>query len=363
MPIRHAIWKVSAQPQPLAESALASEAMLEEMIVAAPRMLSEEWLLIGRQEKTTHGGIIDLLAIAPDGALVLIELKRNKTPRDVVAQALDYASWVEKLMPEAIAAIYSRFKPGNSLAEDFKVRFGSPLDEESLNQSHQIIIVAASLDDSTERIVGYLSGRDIPINVLFFQVFSHGDEKFISRSWLLDPVHTQVSAAISPSTASEPWNGEFYVSFGHGASRSWSDATEFGFISAGGGAWYSKTLGLLSPGDRVWVKAPGYGFVGVGRVTGPVQPSDSFCVVTQEGEVPVLTVAKRGDYHIDCGDNPDTREYFVPVQWLNTVPTDRGVKGIGLFGNQNTVCKPTTPKWRSTVDLLKEKFPMFDKTV
>jgi hypothetical protein len=35
---------------------------------------------------------------------------------------------------------------------------------------------------------------------------------------------------------------------------------------------------------------------------------------------------------------------------------------IGLFGNQNTVCKPTTPKWRSTVDRLKQKFPHFDQS-
>lgn len=43
----------------------------------------------------------------PDGALVLIELKRDRTPREVVAQALDYACWVEKLEAEDIAAIYS----------------------------------------------------------------------------------------------------------------------------------------------------------------------------------------------------------------------------------------------------------------
>jgi RecB family endonuclease NucS len=77
------------------------------MIVAAPRMLSDDWMLIGRQENTGLGGIIDLLAIAPDGSLVLIELKRDKTPRDVVAQSLDYASWVEKLQPEDIAAIFA----------------------------------------------------------------------------------------------------------------------------------------------------------------------------------------------------------------------------------------------------------------
>ena len=62
-------------------------------------------MLIGRQEDTGFGGRIDLLAIAPDGSLVLIELKRDRTPRDVVAQALDYASWVEKLRAEDIAAL------------------------------------------------------------------------------------------------------------------------------------------------------------------------------------------------------------------------------------------------------------------
>lgn len=76
MPIHHAIWKVAAQPQPLLECSLDSERLLEEMIVAAPRVLSDEWMLIGRQEDTGSGGRIDLLAIAPDGALVLIELKR-----------------------------------------------------------------------------------------------------------------------------------------------------------------------------------------------------------------------------------------------------------------------------------------------
>jgi len=198
MSIRHAIWKVAAKPEQLSESALSNEQLLESMIVAEPRILSDEWMLIGRQENTGHGGRVDLLAIAPDASLVLIELKRDRTPRDVVAQALDYAGWVEKLKPEEITAMYGRFAPTRNLAEDFLSRFGQPLLEESLNQSHQVIIVASSLDDNTERIVDYLSSHDIPINVLFFQVFAHGSEQLISRAWLLDPTITQVNAA-SPS--------------------------------------------------------------------------------------------------------------------------------------------------------------------
>jgi hypothetical protein len=335
---------------------LASEQLLEDMIVAAPRLLSDEWMLIGRQEDTGLGGRIDLLAIAPDASLVLIELKRDRTPREVVAQALDYASWVEKLPAEDIVAVYGRFAPGKSLANDFRSRFGEELDEESLNQSHQIIIVAASLDDSTERIIAYLSERDIPINVLCFQVFTLGDEQLLSRAWLLDPGEV----ITTPDGPKEPWNGEFYCNFNDGENRSWADAVEFGFISGGGGVWYSRTLRLLHPGDRVWVKVPGAGFVGVGRVTGLAQPASAFRVHTPKGEVPVLDAAKRSHHHKFLND-PERCEYFVPVRWLQTVPVEKPVHEIGLFGNQNTVCKPTTPKWRYTVERLKEKFPDFDK--
>lgn len=359
MPVRHAIWTVGADPKPLGEAALETEQLLEEMIVASPQILSDDWLLIGRQEDTGFGGRVDLLAIGPDGGLVLIELKRDRTPREVVAQALDYASWVEKLEPVDIAAIYSRFKEGANLATDFRERFGQELDEDSLNESHQIVIVAAALDDSTERIISYLSDRDVAINALHFQVFSHGEDQLLSRAWLLDPVHTQVSAATRTRGPKEPWIGEFYVSFGHDEGRSWEDAVEFGFISAGGGEWYSRTLQQLEPGDRIWANVPGYGYVGVGRVTGKTQPAENFQVETEAGPVPILDVAKRATYMREALQDREICEYFVPIRWLDTVPLSRAIREIGFFGNQNTVAKPVTPKWRETVERLKLKFPNY----
>jgi hypothetical protein len=230
-----------------------------------------------------------------------------------------------------------------------------------LNQSHQIIIVASSLDNSTERIIFYLNDRDVPINVLFFQVFTNGSDQLLSRSWLLDPVHTQVIAAATPAGPTEPWNGEFYCSFGEGSDRSWAEASQYGFISGGGGAWYSRTLQLLVPGDRVWVKIPDVGFVGVGRAMGRVQPASTFTLPTVSGDTPALDVLKNAAYHRAFADDPERCEYFVSVRWLQTVPKDRAFYEAGLFGNQNTVCKPTALKWRSTVDRLKEKFPEYDK--
>lgn len=365
MPIRNAIWTVSPSPQPLSEARLPSERVLEDMIVSAPRILSDEWMLIGRQERTGTGGIIDLLAIAPDGALVLIELKRERTPREVVAQSIDYACWVEGLEADDIAAVYARFAPGRNLAGDFQRHFGQPLDEDSLNYEHEIVIVATHLDDSSERIVEYLSQRGIAINVLCFQIFVYGEQQLLSRAWLLDPVETQASLAAPTARGArerEPWNGEFYACFGHGPSRAWEEGRRYGFICAGGGSWYSNTLNLLKPGDRVWVKAPGYGFVGVGEVTGPRESITCFMIKTEEGEQPAIEVLKDATYHRESIDDPERMEYFVPVRWLHSVPIGEAVNEIGLFGNQNTVCKPTTPRWRTTVERLKARWgTAFDK--
>jgi hypothetical protein len=109
------------------------------------------------------------------------------------------------------------------------------------------------------------------------------------------------------------------------------------------------------------VKAPEFGFIGVARVTGRAQPVTTFKVMTPTGEVPILDVAQGGKYHSQFVDDPERCEFFVPVRWLQTVSLEKAVKGIGLFGSQHSVCKPTTPKWRFTVDRLKKEFPDFDK--
>lgn len=363
MSIRHAIWKVGDVPAPLSAGRLASEQQLEEMVVRDLRILSSEWMLIGRQESTGHGGRIDLLAIAPDGALVLIELKRDRTPRDVIAQALDYASWIQDLTTERIAQIFARFSNGENLDVAFQRRFGVELDDEMLNQSHQIVVVAAELDAATERILRYLNSRDIAINAVFFQVFQYGDSQLLSRAWLIDPGQTQANAASSANRngEKEPWNGEYYMSFGPVSSRSWDDARRYGFISAGGGSWYSQTLELLSPGDRVWVRIPKTGYVGVGRVTEAPRPAREFTVPGSSGKVPALEVLEHADLYRPHADDPEKTEYFVRVDWLDTVPESTAVNEVGLFGNQNTVCQPTTPKWRHTVERLKLYFPKWDQ--
>jgi hypothetical protein len=364
MPIRHSIWHVGGNPTSLREGTLPSEALLEDMIVARPAILSDQWMIIGRQANTGFGGRIDLLALAPDASLVLIELKRGKTPREVVAQAIDYACWAEELDADEISRIYGAFSGGGNLTKAFHERFGHPLDEDTLNENHQIVIVASQLDASSERIVSYLNKRDIAINVLCFQVFEHNEGQLLSRSWLHDPVETQVAASVgsggSKMADKEPWNGEYYVNFGDGPSRSWADARRYGFISAGGGSWYSGTLNLLNEDDRIWVRVPQQGYVAVGRVRGESVRASEYTLRDEGGtERPVLEVLTDRTYHRDEIDG-EGEEYFVPVEWLETVLLEQAVHQVGMFGNQNTVCAPKRAKWRHTIERLKEAFPRWN---
>lgn len=157
--------------------------------------------------------------------------------------------------------------------------------------------------------MAYLNERNIPINVLFFQVFQHGEHQLLSRTWLIDPSETQANAAVGKGTVGEkePWNGEFYVSFGDTTSRSWDDARQYGYISAGGDTWYSQTLKLLSPVDRVWVNIPKKGYVGVGVVKQAVQPARDFMVLTDQGEQSVMDVVQHGDRYRATAEVPETQ--------------------------------------------------------
>ena len=224
-------------------------------------------MVIGRQVTTDFGKRIDLLGIDADGNLAVVELKRDRTPREIVAQVLDYGSWLVSLGFDDVVSLYATNESNVSFDEAFSARFGSG-PPEVINSSHSLIIVAADLDASTERIVGYLSGQyGVPVNAVFFRYFVDEGREYLARSWLIEPSEAESARISSPARRKEqPWNGEdFYASFGANESRSWDDAREYGFVCGGGGVWYSRSLKMLEPGKRVFVCIPAQGYVGVGQ--------------------------------------------------------------------------------------------------
>lgn len=113
MAIEQGIWKLASTagtlPQKLRPEGLVDESVLEEQIMQDISILNRDWLLIGRQVRTAFDKFVDLMAIDANGMLIIIELKRDKTPRDVVAQTIDYASWVVTLADYQLIDIYRDF--------------------------------------------------------------------------------------------------------------------------------------------------------------------------------------------------------------------------------------------------------------
>ena len=349
MPISHAVWSLD-EKKPLEAASLIDEKELELLLRDNIEILNKGWLVISNQVKTHAGKFIDILCIDHDGDMVVVELKKDLTPREVTAQVIDYAASVSEMTVEEIAQLYLAFTNSSKTLNDaFLKKFGTALDEASVNQNVKMVIVAAKMDDGTERIIRFLRETyRVDINILFFRVFQCGNERLISRTWFEEDFEESTPAKVKKG----PWNGEYYASFGEG-SRSWEDARKYGFISAGGGSWYTKTLSLLSPGDRIWVNIPHTGYVGVGKVTEPAQQAQDTVFEVNGEKVNMKDLSLRGKY-FDSTDDPEGAEYVVKVQWIKTVRPSEAVKELGFFGNQNSVCRPLTEKWDFTVDRLKK---------
>lgn len=190
------IWQIhDGKPQDLSVTRLDLESRLEDWLCQDIKMLDPALLIIGRQIVTDFGGRIDLLCLDKEGDTVIVELKRDKTPREIVAQALDYASWVTDLPDGRIREIATEHLNTESLELAFENHFGIPIPE-SLNKTHKIMIVASAVDASSERIIRYLSDtHGVNINAATFQYFqTTSGTELLSRVFLTTPSEVDYKA-------------------------------------------------------------------------------------------------------------------------------------------------------------------------
>ena len=339
-----AIWRMTEDgPRPLASSPLDLEQRLEDMLAEDPGMSGIDLLVIGRQVRTGYGGFIDLLGLDADGRVHVLELKRDRTPRDVVAQALDYGSWARGLGLDDLEQIYLDHHDGETgLAEAFAEQFSSPLPD-VVNADQQFTIIASELDPTSDRIVEFLAeSYGVPINAVFFRHFRDDGRDYLARTWLLDPVPTDGSAGRPWRRKGRPWNGrDFYAILGRVDSPGrWLIASKYGFLNAGGGSWYWKPLRSLTPGKRVFAYVGGAGYVGIGLVTGEMVPARDATVKVNGEEQSLLDQAGL-DWWRDAAasEDPEVTEMVVPVRWLGTRPLEDAVRGKGLFASQLSACR------------------------
>ena len=120
------------------------ESVLEEWLESNPGGILEDGplLIIGRQVPTDLGKSIDLLGVDREGNVVVVELKRDRTPRDVVAQALEYAAFAAKLDAAALEGILGEYRPDEplGLAEQHREYFDQS-EAVAFNKDQRIVII------------------------------------------------------------------------------------------------------------------------------------------------------------------------------------------------------------------------------
>ncbi|MBK9715926.1 MAG: DUF91 domain-containing protein [Saprospiraceae bacterium] len=159
---------------------------LEKWIKSNPEILGSDIAIIGEQVKTKSGPL-DFLGIDRDGNLVVIELKRDKLPREALAQAIDYASDISNYEPDTLNDICQTFT-GQTLGDYLTEKFPETnFEEVSVNQTQRLLLVGFAIEEPLHRMIEWLSENySLAINaiVLHYVKTNSGDE-LLSRTVII----------------------------------------------------------------------------------------------------------------------------------------------------------------------------------
>lgn len=166
------------------ETDIELESYLESWLENSPWALveGEPILWIGRQTSANvkESTIFpDLLGVDSEGNLVIVELKKSKAPRDVVAQLLEYAAWAEELSDEGIYGIAEDYFQTTKKETTFQDAFSEIFDIEmlendipALNRRLRLFVVAEEIPGTVSRVCRFLrTSHGMDINCLAVSTF------------------------------------------------------------------------------------------------------------------------------------------------------------------------------------------------
>lgn len=164
------------------ETTLKLESYLENWLENSPGALTQEELIlwIGRQTSAAveKGTIFpDLLGVDSEGNLVVVELKRDRTPRDVVAQLLEYAAWANELSEKQVHDIAERYFQTRDefQGRDFHDVFNDIFDPDeipALNRSLRLFVVAEEISPRVSHVCRFLrTAHEMNISCLAVSTF------------------------------------------------------------------------------------------------------------------------------------------------------------------------------------------------
>ncbi len=159
---------------------------LQQWIRSHPAILGEDLAVIGEQIPTKTG-LVDFLAIDRAGNLVVVELKRDRLPREALAQAVDYASDVAGWDADKVSEVCVKYAD-QTVQDLLNESFGSiDLGDLVINKVQRILLVGFSIEEPLQRMIEWLSstyGVSVNAIVLAYIRTESGDE-LIARTMVI----------------------------------------------------------------------------------------------------------------------------------------------------------------------------------
>ena len=179
------------------------ESVLEAWLESNPDTILEggRILIIGRQVRTDLGGFIDLLGVDREGNVVVVELKRDRTPRDVVAQALEYAAFAARLDVDALEGILRVHEQDESLSladchrECFSVGQSEAV---AFNKDQHIVVVGQQVTPAIRQTASFLGSKGIRVTCVEFTFFKAAEGgRLLSQEVVVGTEHAKLRRVTS----------------------------------------------------------------------------------------------------------------------------------------------------------------------
>lgn len=185
---------VQLVPKRFSDLGFTERGHLQEWIAKMPESLGEELLIIQKEfdgfDETRER--LDLLALDKQGDLVVIENKLDDSGRDVVWQALKYASYCSSLSKSQIAEIYQAYLDQNKEDGNAKERIveflgASDFDEVLMNEGvgQRLIFVAANFRREVTSTVMWLLENQIRLQCFKATPYQQGDQLFLTLDQII----------------------------------------------------------------------------------------------------------------------------------------------------------------------------------
>jgi hypothetical protein len=133
---------------------------------------------------TNLSSVIDLLGIDREGNVVVIELKRDQTPKETLAQILEYASFVEDLSYAQLEEISKEYLGEENLVlTDYHRSYFNLQEGEAVafNKNQKLVIIGQSITKEIRQTASFLRKKGIEVFCIEFKYFkTKSGEQIIS---------------------------------------------------------------------------------------------------------------------------------------------------------------------------------------